>query len=476
MMFADRTVAAPASLTIAEAATALSNGQLKIIDLLQSCQDRIQRFNNRFRAFSHVASISTAEIDALQAEFRRGNARSPLHGLTISVKGSIPVESLSWTEGSAIFADRTATLDAAIVSRARQVGAIVLGATTLSELAMYGVRNAFEPMGINPWCPERTAGGSSTGAGVAACLAMATVNIGTDSGGSIRNPACHTGVVGFMASAATLPAGGVPEHVPSFPALGLIARSVADVTAAYKTLSSRISCDREPTRRLLVPRRLIEQLCDEETTSLFACALHRLESNNFTLIDCDLSSWRDAEAGAGIISLFESARSLTRIDCAKASDGIRNRRDAGLRVSERTIDEARRSVAVFCCEMNSALDAANADAFISPTWPFAAPFIDAQSISIRGETIPVDPHRNCFVRAANAAGAAALTLPMGLYPGAQVPAGIHLMGARAGDHRLLAVAAHVEHAMPTLPLPPPLREAGFSVQASAMDRRSSATP
>src|ERR1019366_3884245 len=92
-MFADKTVAEPASLTITEAVTALSNGQLKILDLLRSCQDRIQRFNNRFRAFSHLASFSTAEIDALQAEFRRGKARSPLHGLTIGVKGSIPVAS-----------------------------------------------------------------------------------------------------------------------------------------------------------------------------------------------------------------------------------------------------------------------------------------------------------------------------------------------------------------------------------------------
>ena len=170
-MFADKTVAEPASLTITEAVTALSNGQLKILDLLRSCQDRIQRFNNRFRAFSHLASFSTAEIDALQAEFRRGKARSPLHGLTIGVKGSIPVASLPWTEGSAIFANRIATTDAAIVSRARQAGAIILGTTTLSELAMYGVCNAFEPMGINPWCPKRKAGGSSTGAGVAACTA-----------------------------------------------------------------------------------------------------------------------------------------------------------------------------------------------------------------------------------------------------------------------------------------------------------------
>jgi Asp-tRNA(Asn)/Glu-tRNA(Gln) amidotransferase A subunit family amidase len=456
-----------ADLPVAEIAAALSDRRVSISDLLHAYQDRIRVFNDRFRAFSHLAPPPPTSIDALQAELSNGRARSPLHGLVVSVKGNIPVAALPWTEGSAVFADRVASTDAAIVARARQAGAIVLGTTTLSELAMYGVRNAFEPMGINPWCPERMAGGSSTGAGVAASLRMTAVNIGTDSGGSIRNPACHTGVVGFMASAGTLPVGGVPEHAPSLPALGLIARSVPDVTVAYETLAARTSSDVQPSGRLLVPRRLVDQMCDEETASLFADTLRLIKNSHIEIVEADVASWQEGEAAAGDISLFESARALSRMDCARASDGIRKRRDTGLQITDQMFADACRSAAKFRNEMTAALDTARADALVSPTWPFAAPFIDAQTVSVRRQETAIDPYRSCFVRAANAAVGAALTLPMGLYPQAQVPAGLHLMTAHGRDRSLLTLAASIEKAMPRLPLPPPLRDFANPVPAHA---------
>jgi aspartyl-tRNA(Asn)/glutamyl-tRNA(Gln) amidotransferase subunit A len=455
-------VADSAALSVAEAAAALSSGRLAIADLLHACQKNISQFNGSYRAFSRIAVPSASQIAVLQAELAEGKPRSVLHGLTVSIKGNIPVQGLPWTEGSAVFAGRIATTDAAIVAHARAAGAIILGITTLSELAMYGVRNAFEPMGINPWCPKRTAGGSSIGAGVAACLAMAAVNIGTDSGGSIRNPACHLGVVGFMPSVGSLPSIGVPDHVPSFPALGLICRSVTDVTIAFEILAARkvVGCS---SGRLIVPARLIEKMCDRDTATLFADALRRLQETGFKVIDYDMLSWRPGEAAAGVISLFESARTLSQMNCANTSDGIRQRRDIGLALSKEEVDSARHCAASFSEQLRDALDTTGADAVVSPTWPFAAPMIDAQTVVVHGRTISIDPHRNCFVRAANSAGAAALTLPMGLYPEEQVPAGLHLMSDRRREDRLLSAAARIEAVMPRLPLPPPLRDrASFS--------------
>src|SRR5688500_15570594 len=116
---------------------------------------RIAQLNPVYRAFSHVAPPAEPQ------------ARGPLGGLAVSVKGNLPVAGLPWTEGSGLYAGRIAPRDAAIVARARAAGGVVVGTTTLSELAMYGVTNPFEPMGLNPWNVARTAGGSSTGAGVA---------------------------------------------------------------------------------------------------------------------------------------------------------------------------------------------------------------------------------------------------------------------------------------------------------------------
>lgn len=437
-----------------DTAVALSSGAMGVAELVRECRARIDRFNPVFHAFSHLASTPPSEPEALQRELSSGRPRSPLHGFTVGVKGNIPVARLPWTEGSAIFAHRVAAADAAVVARARRAGGIVLGCTTLSELAMYGVRNSFETMAINPWNPERTAGGSTAGGGVAACLGMATVNIGTDSGGSIRNPACHAGAVGFMASNGALPVAGVPVHVPSFPGLGLIARSLADTIAAYTSLRTRAPVEMDLTRRLLVPMPLIAEMCDDETAALFSEALRRLERGGFTLIECDIASWQRGEAAAGVISHFESARTLARFDPAKLSDGLRARRDAGLALGEQPISDARRALADLSTEMAMALDRANADALVSPTWPFAAPPIDAGTVRVRDRDVPTDPHRNCFVRAANAAGAAALTLPMGLYPRTCVPAGLHLMTASGRDDRLLAAGSEIEALMPRLPTLP----------------------
>jgi aspartyl-tRNA(Asn)/glutamyl-tRNA(Gln) amidotransferase subunit A len=453
----DETVAELAMLPMAAVAAALAGGHVTLDDVLSACQGRIRRFDATFRAFSHLAPASRANIARLQGELRSGAPRSALHGLTVSVKGNIPVCGMPWTEGSGMFSSRVATHDAAIVARARAAGAIIVGTTTLSELAMYGVRNAFEPMGTNPWCPQRTAGGSSTGGGVAACLGMAQVNIGTDSGGSVRNPACHMGIVGFMPGPAALPNAGVPAHVPSYPGLGFLCRSVEDAAIAFRTLRDGALSERLHSRRLVVPRRLIEGMCDGGTAVLFSAALRRIKDDGIALVEADVPAWRLGEAAAGVISLFESAQALSRMDLRGAGEGLVRRLAAGLKLERKDVDAARDSAAEFAGQVVDLLERTDADAIVTPTWPFAAPLLDADMVVVEGQPVSIDPRRNCFVRAANAAGAAAITLPMGLYPAEGVPAGLHLMSRPQAEERLLGIAADIERVLPRLPFPPPLR-------------------
>jgi Asp-tRNA(Asn)/Glu-tRNA(Gln) amidotransferase A subunit family amidase len=107
--------------------------------------------------------------------------------------------------------------------------------------------------------------------------------------------------------------------------------------------------------------------------------------------------------------------------------------------------------------LSEALQRTGASAVLTPTWPFAAPPIHAQSVEVRGRTVAVDPHRNCFVRAANAADACAITVPMGLYPTAKVPAGLHLVAPQGRERRILSLAREIEARLPRLPPPPPLQ-------------------
>ena len=450
------TFAAPVS--IAELSAGLAAGELRVADLIGDVSARIQAFNPLYRAFSHLAADVDAQVMQRQDELRAGRVRSALHGIAVSVKGNIPVAGLPWTEGSAIYADRVATQDAGIVARVRAAGGVMMGATTLSELAMYGVVNPFEPLGLNPWDIARTAGGSSTGAGVAAALGMGQLHIGTDSGGSIRNPACHCGVVGFMPRIGALTLEGKPNHAPSLSSVGLIARSVADVSLGFGVLAPAApprALERGP--RLLVLRQLIDAMCDVETQVLFDAALGRLVSAGFTCIDVDIPFWLEGERAAGVVSLAESGAALARMDLGRASAGIRARCAAAARLSTGEVAAARATAALLRRDVTAALRYVGADAIVTPTWPFAAPRIDEATVTVRGMSVPVDPHRNCFVRTANAIDACAITLPMGLYPDSGVPAGLHLMADGGSELRLLAVAALAEAVMPALSPAPPLR-------------------
>jgi Asp-tRNA(Asn)/Glu-tRNA(Gln) amidotransferase A subunit family amidase len=314
-------------------------------------------------------------------------------------------------------------------------------------------------MGLNPWNVERTAGGSSTGAAVAAALGMAQVNIGTDSGGSIRNPACHCGVVGFMPRIGALPLEGKPNHTPSLSTIGLITRTVAEVENAYRALAE-VPPAPPPARRLIVPRELIDRMCDEETHALFSSALARI---GFESVNVEITGWLEGERAAGIVSLFESGQALARMDLSRASEGIRARAAAAAKLTGEQVEASRIACSTLRRSVAEALKAARADAIATPTWPFAAPRMTDQTVMVRGVSVPLDPHRNCFVRAANAIDACAITVPMGLYRTAGVPAGLHLMADGGSEARLLAAARLIEAAMPPLPPAPPLQSMERSI-------------
>jgi Asp-tRNA(Asn)/Glu-tRNA(Gln) amidotransferase A subunit family amidase len=447
----------PAVPSIADLQARLAAGSLRVPELIGQSLAAIARLNPTYRAFSHLADDAMAQAEALQRELDAGRSRGPLHGLAVGVKGSIPVAGLPWTEGTNIFRTRVAQRDAGVVQRVRAAGGIVLGTTTLSELAMYGVTNAFEPMGLNPWDVTRTAGGSSTGGGVSSALGITQVDIGTDSGGSIRNPACHCGVVGFMPRIGGLSAQGKANHSPSLSTIGLIGRSVVDVETAWDMLAdvpgARIDA---PPRRLLVLRDLVDTMCDDETLELFAAACARMEEAGFELVDGEVPGWMAGEHAAGVVSLFESGRALAQMDIALASEGIRQRAANAAKLGAATVDAARAACAALRRSLPEALHAAGAGAVFTPTWPFAAPGLDTQSLGVRGRSVPIDPHRNCFVRAANAVDACAISLPMGLYPGARVPAGVHLAAPGGDERMLLALARLAERCLPALPPLPPL--------------------
>jgi len=425
---------------------------------LEAVLRRAQALNPRWRAFSFIdaagARAASAESARREAE---GRTLGPLDGMIVTLKGNIPVAGWPWTEGSALYRDRRATADAGIVAKLRAAGAVLLGATTLSELAMYSPDNPAEPMGLNPWDPLRTAGGSTTGGGVAAALGLGDLHLGTDSGGSVRNPAIHCGVVGFKPRLADLSTSGMPIYARSLDVLGLLARDLGVVEAAMAVLGTAGDGTPPGTAtppRLLVPRALIEATADEETQALFAAACTRLRATGIALIEAELPGWTEAEQGAGATSLHEGGRVLQDLDLARLGPRLRARAAAWKVQSPEAVATARQDAERFAASFGAALRAHGATGALTPGWPFPAPWVETETVVVRGQTIPLDPRRNAFARLANAIDAPAIALPAGIYPSAGVPFALQITGAPGAPAApFLQATRAVATALPPPPAP-----------------------
>ncbi len=427
----------------------------RLVERSAELQARLEALNPSYRAFAHPAPDLAARAERLADELRGKRCRSPLHGVTVGIKGCVPVAGLPWTEGCASHKHRVASAHAAIVTDLERAGAVVMGMTTLSELAMYAPDNPFEPLGLNPWDPTRTAGGSSTGAGVGAALGLGDLHVGTDSGGSVRNPACHCGVVGFMPSDGRLPRDGLIDRTPSLTRVGLVARGVDDIRLAAQVLAKLPPPLAPGMETLLVPAALVARTADAATRGLFEATMACLQRAGWSFALAEIPHWAEAEAAAGVVSLAETATHLSDADLRAAGPRVVARHAQGAAQDPAAVTAARERCRTFAVGLDVALRAHRAAAVLTPTWPFAAPPIEAETVDLDGRTVPLDPHRNIYVRAANAAGATAITLPAGLYPDAGVPFGVHLMAPAGADTALLDVAAHIERVLGWRALPQP---------------------
>lgn len=186
-------------LTIGALAPLIKKKQVSPLEITKSYLDRISKLNPKLNAF-----LAMAEDDALAAakkaerEIRRGDYRGPLHGIPFAIKDNIATKGVITTAGSKILADWVPDFDATVVERLKAAGAIILGKTNMHEWAKGSNSiNPFYGTPLNPWDTTRVPGGSSSGSAVAVAANLCLGSIGTDSAGSVRNPASLCGTVGL---------------------------------------------------------------------------------------------------------------------------------------------------------------------------------------------------------------------------------------------------------------------------------------
>jgi aspartyl-tRNA(Asn)/glutamyl-tRNA(Gln) amidotransferase subunit A len=299
------------------------------------CQDalsRIDALDPQLHVFNTVvADRALAQAQAMDRDLDRWRD-APLAGVPIALKDNLCTRGVRTTASSRMLEFYVPPYDATVVSRLEAAGAIVVGKTNCDEFAMgsSNENSAFGPV-HNPWALDRTPGGTSGGSAAAVAARLTPVALGSDTGGSIRQPAAMCGVVGLKPTYGRVSRYGLIAHASSLDQIGPLARTVYDAALMLGVLAGADPADAtsapEPVpdytaaltgdvrgTRVGVPRALLEQGVDPDVTRALTTALETLTARGATLVDVELPHARFAIPVYYLVSTAEASSNLARYD------------------------------------------------------------------------------------------------------------------------------------------------------------------
>ncbi|MDA8195127.1 MAG: Asp-tRNA(Asn)/Glu-tRNA(Gln) amidotransferase subunit GatA [Thermaerobacter sp.] len=461
--------------TAGRIAAAVRDGEISAREVVDAALARIERYDGDVGAFLHVeqsgARRAAATVDNLPAAQRR---TLPLAGVPVAVKDNVVTRDMPTTAASRILEGFRAPFDATVVARLRQAGALIVGKTNLDEFAMGSSteHSAFHPT-RNPWDLTRVPGGSSGGSAAAVAARMVPLALGSDTGGSIRQPAAYCGVVGMKPTYGRVSRFGLIAFASSLDQIGPLARTVADARLLYRVIAGSDPCDSTALEgdagegldeavslnglRIGLPREYFGDGTDRRIRSVVAHALDRLESSGARLVEVSLPHTPYAISTYYLIAMAEASSNLSRYD------GVRYGMRAGgrdlLDMYETTRAEG------FGAEVKRrillgthALSAGYYDAYYLKAQKvrtlirqdFDTAFLEVDVIATpttpdlpfrlgERETDPLQMYlSDIFTVTSNLAGIPSLVVPVGVADG--LPVGLQWMAPPLADGRLLAIA------------------------------------
>jgi indoleacetamide hydrolase len=423
-------------------------------------------------AASIQAARGTADLGAfITVADQAVSGAGPLAGVPLAVKDNLDTLELTTTGGTPALRDSRPGRDQHAVARLRAAGAAVIGKTNLHELALGITSNnaAFGPV-RNPHDPTRSAGGSSGGSAVAVATGVVPLALGTDTGGSLRVPAAHCGVVGWRPTTGRWRTGRTVPISRTRDTAGVLATSVADVALVDRIVTGE-SAPAPSGRplRLGVPRRGFYDDLHPEVAACTERALERLTAAGVELVEVQVADAHalDAECGFPIVfaevaedlpaylaTLPGPERALTLADVLTqvASPDVRGALEAAAsgafprEVYEQAMATRDRLRAAYAAALRPA-GAERLDALVYPTVPLPAPPLgDDDTTDLNGRQVPVFLTTIRNTGPGSTAGMPAISLPAGA-TGDGLPIGISLEGLPGEDVALLASAGLVEAAL-----------------------------
>ena len=233
--------------TIMGLSRAYRAGEASPVAVTRAALDRIERLDSGLHAFVTLdATGALAQAEQATAEIAKGSVRGPLHGVPIALKDLCFTKAMPTTGGMAILADWRPGYDATVVERLAAAGAVLLGKLAMTEAA-FVTHHPSVPIPVNPWDASRSAGVSSSGPAVALAAGLCYGALGSDTGGSIRSPSAHCGLVGLKPTYGRVSRYGIFPLAESLDHVGPMTRSVADAAAMLGVIAG--FDPRDPTSR-----------------------------------------------------------------------------------------------------------------------------------------------------------------------------------------------------------------------------------
>ncbi len=467
----------PNEMTIVEAARALRARELTVRELWDACATAAHAKNPELNAYLELFAADDTAIELAQKRIDAGDA-SPLCGIPLAIKDNILIEGKIASAASKMLENYTATYDATVIKKLKEAGALFLGRTNMDEFAM-GSSTEHSAFGAtrNPHDTSRVPGGSSGGSAAAVAAHLAIAALGTDTGGSIRQPAGLTGLVGLKPTYGAVSRNGAIAMGSSLDQIGPLTKTVEDARILYDTIRGIDPLDsttipdglysaRQTAEhlRIGVPRHLLGESVNADVRAAFDATLAKLEQQGHTLVDVELPTSGHALAAYYVIMPAEVSANLARLDGIRyghAARGAALLDDYLLSRTEGFGPETRRRIllgtfvlssgyidayyrkadaarAVLRQEYEKAFESCDVVAFpttLSPAFKFGE---KSDPVSMYLEDI--------FTVTANLTGMPALSAPMGTVErdGKALPIGIHFTALHQAEETLFTIGNAVE--------------------------------
>lgn len=313
------------TLTIAEARRALDSKEYSALDLTEAYLAAIKEKDAAIHAYLEVwEDTARAEAKAADERIAAGTV-APLTGIPIAVKDNILIKGRRVSAASKMLENYVASYDATAITKLKEQGVVFLGRTNMDEFAMGASteNSAFGPT-HNPADTSRVPGGSSGGSVAAVAAHMALAALGSDTGGSVRQPSGFCGVVGMKPTYGRVSRYGLMAMGSSLDQIGPVTNTIADSATLYAAIAGQDAMDSttigaaqpsRPERKVIgVPRSYLREGVDPDVLASFEASLEQLKSKGYAIKDIDLPSFAYSLAVYYIIMPAEASTNLARFD------------------------------------------------------------------------------------------------------------------------------------------------------------------